>query len=63
MAAGRGRGVKFACVSLWCLHVCTGNGNTTRRKGEEEMYKKKLVEMFGILRSDLRMDLSQTENN
>jgi hypothetical protein len=30
-----------------------------RREGEEEMYKKKLVEMFGILRSDLRVDLSQ----
>jgi hypothetical protein len=40
--------LKFACVLLWCLHVCPGNGNATRRERAEEIYKKKLVEMFGI---------------
>jgi hypothetical protein len=40
--------LKFACVSLWCPHVCSGNGNTTQRERVEEIYKKKLVEMFGI---------------
>jgi len=36
-------------VLLWCLCVCSGNGSATRREGgEAEIYKKKLVEMFGI---------------
>lgn len=40
--------LKLACVLLWRPHVCSGNGNTTNRERVEEIYRKKLVVMFGI---------------